>query len=548
MAKKARTSRPRRAAAPADGFAAPPADDMDIEEEEPGPRRRKQKEAPLVPLEHVIAKCPRAELEDLILASAKNDEPVTREDLEAAAARHAPPPRAVIELGNEREGTGAFDAIDTQCLGAILEQLPTSDRLTLASVVCKSWRRLRMAKGLWTSFCLNELPLVLRGATFHGGTQPIWPPIAGVLRPHSRERGPGRLRSVAATQLLDWIGDKEGVTELGVDTSDGALSAEVASAAIKSFPNLRALSLDGKQILARTLRTRYPCQSKLKTLVVGRSVLAGVRGALASFLGACTSLETLCAPAELATFEVLEAAATAWKEARGGAAPLLAHLKLYGYAGYNNDPFASPAAAGGWFGNLETFAFTPRSYGQTVVEGWTHVPTFAKMNRLKSLHVGPLSQGWVPCISTTALGQLLPQLLAAAPNLEHLWVQGGRPSGRDAEDVELPRLADTLATLPPSLKKLELMDVAIQPQNLVTHSLAREGSVFVRDCDWLDGNGELFDDSSEAEDDDARRERIIQRLESFQTAWGVDINLLPWPTDNDEEDDDDSDVAGDDSE
>ena len=36
-------------------------------------------------------------------------------------------------------------------------------------------------------------------------------------------------------------------------------------------------------------------------------------------------------------------------------------------------------------------------------------------------------------ISTTALGQLLPQLLAAAPNLEHLWVQGGRPSGRDAE-------------------------------------------------------------------------------------------------------------------
>ena len=544
MAKKARTSRPRRAAAPADGFAAPP-QEMDIEEEEPAPRRRKKE--PLVPLEHVIAKCPRAELEDLILASAKNDQPVTREDLEAAAARHAPPPKAVIELGNEREGTGAFDAIDTQCLGAILEQLPTSDRLTLASVVCKSWRRLRMAKGLWTSFCLNELPLVLRGATFHGGTQPIWPPIAGVLRPHSRERGPGRLRSVAATQLLDWIGDKDGVFELGVDTSDGALSAEVASAAIKSFPNLRTLSLDGKQILAKVLRTKYPCQSKLKTLVVGRSVLAGVRGALASFLGACTSLETLCAPAELATFEVLEAAATAWKEARGGAAPLLAHLKLYGYAGYNNDPFASPAAAGGWFGNLETFAFTPRSYGQSVEEGWTHVPTFAKMNRLKSLHVGPLSQGWVPCISTTALGQLLPQLLAAAPNLEHLWVQGGRPSGRDAEDVELPRLADTLATLPPSLKKLELMDVAIQTQNLVTHSLAREGSVFVRDCDWLDGNGELFDDSSEAEDDDARRERIIQRLESFQTAWGVDINLLPWPTDNDEEDDDDSDVAGDDS-
>ena len=33
MAKKARTSRPRRAAAPADGFAAPP-QEMEIEEEE----------------------------------------------------------------------------------------------------------------------------------------------------------------------------------------------------------------------------------------------------------------------------------------------------------------------------------------------------------------------------------------------------------------------------------------------------------------------------------------------------------------------------------
>ncbi len=249
MAKKARTSRPRRAAAPADGFAAPP-QEMEIEEEEPVPRRRKE---PLVPLEHVIAKCPRAELEDLLLASAKNNEPVTREDLEAAAARHAPPPKAVIELGNEREGTGAFDAIDTQCLGAILEQLPTSDRLTLASVVCKSWRRLRMAKGLWTSFCLNEVPTVLRDGDIYI-TQPIWPPIAGVLRPHSRERGPGRLRTVAATQLLDWIVDKEGVFELGVDTSEGALSAELASAAIKAFPNLRSLSLDGKQILAKVLR------------------------------------------------------------------------------------------------------------------------------------------------------------------------------------------------------------------------------------------------------------------------------------------------------
>ena len=543
MAKKARTSRPRRAAAPADGFAAPP-QEMDIEEEEePAPRRRA---APLVPLEHVIAKCPRAELEDLILASAKEAKPVTREDLEAAAARHAPPPKAVIELGNEREGTGAFDAIDTQCLGAILEQLPTSDRLTLASVVCKSWRRLRMAKGLWTSFCLNEVPLVLRGGTLHGGTEPIWPPIADVLRPHSRERGPGRLRTVAATQLLDWIGDKDGVFELGVDTSDGALSAELASAAIKSFPNLRSLSLDGKQILTRTLRTRYPCQSKLKTLIIGRSVLAGVKAALACFLGSCTSLETLCAPAELATFEVLEAAATAWKEARGGAPPLLAHLKLYGYAGYNSDPFASPTAVGGWFGNLESFSFSPRVYGGD----WQHVPAFAKMSRLKSLHLGPLAR-YDSNLSTAALGQLLAQVLGAAPNLEHLWVQGGRSSHRDSAEEPLPRLADALATLPPSLKKLDLTDVAIEPENLATHSLAKEGSVFVRNCDWLDENGNSLEIGEHEEEDDARFERNCQHIENIETAWGVVLEVLPWPTDKkamakkSDDDDDDSDVADD---
>jgi len=528
MAKKARISRPRRAAAPADGFAAPP-QEMDIEEEEPAPRRRA---APLVPLEHVIARCPRAELEDLILASAKKNEPVTREDLEAAAARHAPPPKAVIELGNEREGTGAFDAIDTQCLGAILEQLPTSDRLTLASVVCKSWRRLRMAKGLWTSFCLNEVPPVLLGSKV-----PIWPPLADVLRPHSRDRGPRRLRTVGATQLLDWIVDKDGVVELGVDTSDGALSAELASAAIKSFPNLRSLALQGKQILARTLRTRYPCQTTLRTLVVGNSVLSGVRGALASFLSSCKSLETLCAPAELATFEVLEAAAAAWKEARGGAPPLLAKLKIHGYGHYNADPFAVPAAAGNWFGNLETFSFSPRVFGATSFT----VPSFSKMDRLKSLHLGPLSR-YSGNITTQELHALLAQVLPAAPNLEHLWVQGGRSSRRDAEDEELPRLADALATLPPSLKKLDLMDVAIESKNLVTHSLPKQGSVFVRDCDWLDENGASY--LAGSEDSDARRDRIIRRLVRCETAWGVEIGVLPWPSDKKGEDDD-SDVGGD---
>ena len=377
MAKKARTSRPRRAAAPADGFAAPPANDMDIEEEEePAPRRRKKE--PLVPLEHVIAKCPRAELEDLILASAKNDQPVTREDLEAAAARHAPPPKAVIELGNEREGTGAFDAIDTQCLGAILEQLTTSDRLTMATVVCKSWRRLQMAKGLWTSFCLNEAPLVLQGTK-----EPVWEPVADVLPNHRYARQYSRLRTGPALQLLDWVIDKNAVVELGISTGNDALSVGAVMAALRAFPSLRKLALDGKQILAKVLRTKYPCQATLRTLVVGTSVPSAGKGAFSAFLGCCTRLETLCAPADLTAYSCLEAAAATWKASRGGAPPLLAHLKLYGYAGYNADPFALPAAVGDWFANLESLSFSTKTYG----DGHPPVPTFAKLPRLKHLHI-----------------------------------------------------------------------------------------------------------------------------------------------------------------
>ena len=79
------------------------------------------------------------------------------------------------------------------------------------------------------------------------------------------------------------------------------------------------------------------------------------------------------------------------------------------------------------------------------------------------------------------------------------------------------------------------MDLGLEHQNLETHSLAKEGSVFIRKCDWLDGDDELPE----------------QLLEGYQTAWGVDINLLPWPTDKDkdeEDDDDDSGVVDDESE
>ena len=108
-----------------------------------------------------------------------------------------------------------------------------------------------------------------------------------------------------------------------------------------------------------------------------------------------------------------------------------------------------------------------------------------------------------------------------------------------------------MATLPPSLKKLDLTDVAIEPENLATHSLAKEGSVFVRNCDWLDENGNSLEIGEHEEEDDARFERNCQHIENIETTWGVVLGVLPWPTDKkalaekSDDDDDDSDVADD---
>lgn len=507
MAKKARTARPRRAAAPVDGFAAP-ANDMDIEEPE-APRRRQKKALPLVPLDFVIAKCPRAELEGLLLASARTNEPVTREAIEAAAARHAPPPKAEIQLGGEREGTGAFDGIDNQCLGHILEQLTTSDRLTMATVVCKSWRRLRTAKGLWTSFSLNEVPYVLQGTK-----EPVWEAVADVLRNHKRQQY-SLLRTRGAMQLLDWVIDKNAVVELGINTVNDALSTEATMAALRAFPNLRKLAFDGKQILAKVLRTKYPCQATLRTLVVGTLVPSAGKGAFAEFLSSCVRLETLCAPADLTAYTCLEAAAVAWKKSRGGAAPLLAHLKLYGYAGYNADPFALPAAAGDWFGNLESLSFSTKTYG----DEHPTIPTFFKLPRLKRLHVGPLA-GYDYHYSDEALSTLLATLLQAAPKVEHLFVQHGKAYGSGSNTGDRPRLYGALARLPSTLATLDLSDVLLQATDFIHHSLK---DLRLRNCE-LDGE-ESMDVSRVFSDEDAK-------LYRFGIVWGITAGEIPWPAED----------------
>ena len=62
----------------------------------------------------------------------------------------------VVDRGIQREGTGFFDALEDSLLVEIISQLSLKDRLSAATVVCKSWRFLRDQALLWTSLELCD--------------------------------------------------------------------------------------------------------------------------------------------------------------------------------------------------------------------------------------------------------------------------------------------------------------------------------------------------------------------------------------------------------
>ena len=113
-------------------------------------------------------------------------------------------------------------------------------------------------------------------------------------------------------------------------------------------------------------------------------------------------------------------------------------------------------------------------------------------------------------------------------------MQGGRPSGRDADDVELPMIADALSNLPPSLKVLDLQDVELAGDNFVTHSLKE---LRLRQC--------AFDFGEDGDDTEARYG--LAHSVAISLGPGCTIGEIPGFPDSDD-DDDGSDVVADDSE
>ena len=200
-----------------------------------------------------------------------------------------------------------------------------------------------MAKGLWTSFCLNEGPARPAG---HEGSRSGRP---------SRGAAPPLARAAvqpppdgAAAQLLDWVVDKNGVVELGISRGNDALSVGACIGSDQELSSLRSYrSTENRSSRGRFGRATLPGDAEDARR--GDLGAVGRQGRPRVLLGSCTSPRDDARPPSSTSYEVLEAAAAAWKETRGGAPLLLTHLKLYGYAGYNSDPFASPTAVGGWF-------------------------------------------------------------------------------------------------------------------------------------------------------------------------------------------------------
>ncbi|KAH8098786.1 hypothetical protein JL720_1752 [Aureococcus anophagefferens] len=158
--------------------------------------------APEVSVEVLLAQIPRAQLEELAL-HLYNGNAASRDDLVAYAKRGRPAPVVAVVDGEDRRGTGRFDAVDGESLSRVMAYLRLADRLQAVVCVCKPWRRLRSARGLWGRLFCNNVGL-LSGGLDAAEAVPPWDSMSLV--------GPGLAKLVA------WLEHKDAVDALGART------------------------------------------------------------------------------------------------------------------------------------------------------------------------------------------------------------------------------------------------------------------------------------------------------------------------------------------
>ena len=154
-----------------------------------------------------------------VLASAKNNEPVT-----ARTWKRRPRARAAAQGRVERrrrEGAGRSryrHPVPGSNSGAAADVGPPSARERGLQVVAAA-----DGQGLWASFCLNEVRSSC-AAEHCTAERSRSAADRGVRAPTRASAGRGA-SARWPPHNTDWIVDKDGVVELGVDTSEGALSA-----------------------------------------------------------------------------------------------------------------------------------------------------------------------------------------------------------------------------------------------------------------------------------------------------------------------------------
>ncbi|KAH8048745.1 hypothetical protein JL722_12368 [Aureococcus anophagefferens] len=296
--------------------------------------------------------------------------------------------------------------------------------------------------GLWGRLFCNNVGL-LSGGLDAAEAVPLWDSMSLV--------GPGLAKLVA------WLEHEDAVDALGVRTGaygSTYLSSAAVVGALRDLPGLRHVFLDGKQINAEIMKQRPPCLPRLRTLAVGADV-NGSAPHFGKWIAAAPCLEALEAPDKLATYASLSAARHAWRDARGGGDPVLAHLKITGMERQD-------------YRRLRRRVLVPeprdaRVQRELLLEaGWDGVPPLHPFPRLRAQ--SPEARDDRNHFSTAMLTELVGKLLAATPNLRAFQVRHGICYSKPP--LPAPAVGRAFATLPASLRELTLSDLRIDPGDL----------------------------------------------------------------------------------
>ena len=252
--------------------------------------------------ERRVAAMSRAQLEALVLASARSGAPIAPQVLEPPA--NAPTPRAPVGKALANADVGLFRWLDNDVMGELLtDHLTAPARLVFTTRVCKAFRAL----GVWTTLELADGERVRLQRT----RDTLW-----LLPGGFDTRLLGFVRAHAST-----------LTTLSLNLRASPTDPRAVAKVVQAAPKLTALSLSDKKINAFAMKglAALPNLRKLKRVHLGYH--SSTKQDAVKLLSGMTALEELSLDNGLSA-ESFHAVCQAWRKARGGGALLLERLTI----------------------------------------------------------------------------------------------------------------------------------------------------------------------------------------------------------------------------